>query len=87
MCLLQLCNRMFLLLLSLSVSHVAQNLSANDSRPRRQMFGDNRTRARFVNAAVPDAVWIDDHHRAAPALVQTFDLRHQHRAAQVVRLD
>ena len=74
-------------LLSFVVSHIAQDFRSNDHTTRRQMFGNNRTRTSFVNAAIPDAFRIDDHHGAAPALVQTFDLRHQHRAAQVVCLD
>jgi hypothetical protein len=51
------------------------------------VFGDNLSRALFIHAAVPDALGIDDHDWAAPALIQTFNLRQHHLPAQTAFLD
>ena len=51
------------------------------------MLGDDGAGAFVVNAAIPNAVRVNNHHGPAPALVQTLDLRHEHRAAQVFFLN
>jgi hypothetical protein len=48
---------------------------------------DRFARALFIHATVPDAVRIDDHQGAAPALVQAIDLCHHDTPAQIVRLE
>jgi hypothetical protein len=45
---------------------------------------DDLNGSRFVHLAIPDAVRINDHEGAAPALIQAVDLRDDHGASQVI---
>ena len=69
-----------------ALAHVAQD-SLFDGAPLFQMLGDDVARVIFVHSAVPDAFRVDDHHRPAPALIQAFDFRHHHLAAQALSFE
>src|SRR5579885_506023 len=68
--------RKFIFAGGVAIAQPLDRLAAN------QMLADNLFGVLWLHAAIPDALWIDDHHRAVAALIETAALVDTHLALQ-----